>query len=123
MARLPSTLRQHAGCSRLSACCTRGFKQMLIDGVPYRTIWVDPEDGWSVHIIDQTKLPWVLEIVRLSDVAQAAHAIRSTPVGGAAPIGAAAAYGLCLGLREDPSSVAMERDAEVLAATRPTAIN
>ena len=44
---------------------------MRIDGVPYRTIWVDPDDGWSVCIIDQTKLPWALEIVRLTDVTQA----------------------------------------------------
>ena len=96
---------------------------MRIDGVPYRTIWVDPDDGWSVRIIDQTKLPWALEIVRLTDVAQAAHAIRSMQVRGAPLIGAAAAYGLCLGLRQDPSSVAMERDAAMLAETRPTAVN
>lgn len=96
---------------------------MLIDGVPYRTIWVDPDDGWSVHIIDQTKLPWALEIVRLTDVTQAAHAIRSMQVRGAPLIGAAAAYGLCLALRQDASSEAMERDAALLAGTRPTAIN
>lgn len=96
---------------------------MLVDGVPYRTIWVDPEDGWSIRIIDQTKLPWALEIVRLTDVSQAAHAIRSMQVRGAPLIGAAAAYGLCLALRQDPSSTAMERDAALLAETRPTAIN
>jgi methylthioribose-1-phosphate isomerase len=96
---------------------------MRIDGVPYRTIWVDPDDGWSVRIIDQTRLPWALEIVRLTDVSEAAHAIRSMQVRGAPLIGAAAAYGLCLGLRQDPSSVAMEHDAALLAETRPTAIN
>src|SRR6185369_9746964 len=96
---------------------------MRIDGVPYRTIWVDPEDGWSVRVIDQTKLPWSLEIVRLTNAEQVAHAIRSMQVRGAPLIGAAAAYGLCLALRQDPSSVAMERDAALLAATRPTAIN
>jgi methylthioribose-1-phosphate isomerase len=96
---------------------------MRIDGVPYRTIWIDPEDGWSVLIIDQTRLPWALEIVRLRDVAEAAHAIRSMQVRGAPLIGATAAYGLCLALRQDPSSVAMERDAALLAETRPTAIN
>jgi methylthioribose-1-phosphate isomerase len=79
---------------------------MRIDGVPYRTIWVDPDDGWSIRVIDQTKLPWSLEIVRLADVAQAAHAIRSMQVRGAPLIGAAAAYGLCLGLRRDASSEA-----------------
>jgi len=42
---------------------------------------------------------------------------------GAPLIGAVAAYGLCLALRADPSSEAMERDAALLAATRPTAIN
>ncbi|HUD62767.1 MAG TPA: S-methyl-5-thioribose-1-phosphate isomerase [Acetobacteraceae bacterium] len=96
---------------------------MRIDGVPYRSIWVDPDDGRSIRIIDQTKLPWALEIVRLTDVAQAALAIRSMQVRGAPLIGATAAYGLCLGVRQDPSSVAMERDAALLAATRPTAIN
>jgi methylthioribose-1-phosphate isomerase len=96
---------------------------MRIDGIPYRTVWVDPEDGWSIRIIDQTKLPWALEIVRLTDVAQVAHAIRSMQVRGAPLIGAAAAYGLCLGVRQDPSTAALERDAALLAATRPTAVN
>jgi methylthioribose-1-phosphate isomerase len=96
---------------------------MRIDGVPYHSIWVDPGDGWSVRIIDQTKLPWALDIVRLTDVSQAANAIRSMQVRGAPLIGAAAAYGLCLGLRQDPSSDALERDAALLAATRPTAVN
>ncbi|MGA8193327.1 MAG: S-methyl-5-thioribose-1-phosphate isomerase, partial [Acetobacteraceae bacterium] len=77
---------------------------MRIDGVPYRSIWVDPDDGWSVRIIDQTKLPWALDVARLTDVAQTAHAIRSMQVRGAPLIGATAAYGLCLGLRQDPSS-------------------
>ena len=44
---------------------------MKIDGVAYRSVWVDADDGWSVHIIDQTKLPWALEIVRLTDATQA----------------------------------------------------
>jgi methylthioribose-1-phosphate isomerase len=96
---------------------------MRVDGVPYRTIWIDPDDGWSIRIIDQTKLPWALDVVRLTDVADAIHAIRSMQVRGAPLIGAAAAYGLCLGLRQDPSSVALERDAALLAATRPTAVN
>jgi methylthioribose-1-phosphate isomerase len=95
---------------------------MKVDGVPYRTVWVDPQDGWSVRIIDQTKLPWALDIVRLTDVAQTAHAIRSMQVRGAPLIGAVA-YGLCLALRQDPSSDAMERDAATLMGTRPTAVN
>jgi methylthioribose-1-phosphate isomerase len=96
---------------------------MKIEGTPYRTIWPDAEDRWSVHIIDQTKLPWKLEIVRLTDLGGAAHAIKSMQVRGAPLIGATAAYGLCLALREDASTPAMERAAGTLAATRPTAVN
>ncbi len=96
---------------------------MKIDGTPYRSVWVDREDGWSVRILDQTKLPWDIEIPRLTDVAAAAHAIRSMQVRGAPLIGAVAAYGLALALREDASTEAMERDAAMLAATRPTAVN
>ena len=29
---------------------------MNVDGTPFRTIWRS-DDGWSVEIIDQTKLP------------------------------------------------------------------
>ena len=96
---------------------------MKIDGTAYRTVWVDHSDGWSVRVIDQTKLPWSLEFVRVADLRQAAHAIRSMQVRGAPLIGAVAAYGMALALREDPGTEAMERAAELLAATRPTAVN
>jgi methylthioribose-1-phosphate isomerase len=96
---------------------------MKVGGVPYRSVWVDPDDRWSVRIFDQTKLPWSLETVRLTSPEQAAHAIRSMQVRGAPLIGAVAAYGLCLALRQDASTDAMERDAAALARTRPTAIN
>jgi methylthioribose-1-phosphate isomerase len=96
---------------------------MKIDGTPYRSVWLDQDDGWSVRILDQTKLPWAVDIPRLTDVAAAAHAIRSMQVRGAPLIGAVAAYGLALALRADPSTEAMERDAGLLAATRPTAVN
>jgi methylthioribose-1-phosphate isomerase len=96
---------------------------MKVDGVAYRSVWVDPQDGWSVHIFDQTKLPWSLEILRLRSRDEAAHAIRSMQTRGAPLIGAVAAYGLCLALRSDAATDAMERDAALLAATRPTAVN
>ena len=95
---------------------------MKIDGTPFRTVWVD-DDGWSVRVIDQTRLPWSLDFLRLSTLDQAAHAIRSMQVRGAPLIGVAAAYGLALALRADPGTNAMERAAAQLAATRPTAIN
>ena len=96
---------------------------MKIDGTAYRSVWVDPADGWSVHIFDQTALPWALNVLRLTEMAQAAHAIRSMQVRGAPLIGAVAAYGICLALRADASAEALERDAATLAATRPTAVN
>lgn len=96
---------------------------MKVDGTVYRTIWVDDSDRWSVRVFDQTKLPWTLEYVRLTSLLDAAHAIRSMQVRGAPLIGATAAYGLALALREDSSTDALERAADTLAGTRPTAIN
>jgi methylthioribose-1-phosphate isomerase len=95
---------------------------MKVDGKSMRTIWVEP-DGWSVGVIDQTRLPHVFEIRNLRSLAEVAHAIKSMTVRGAPLIGAAAAYGLALAAREDDSVDGLERACEVLAATRPTAIN
>ena len=47
---------------------------MRIDGTPWRTIWVE-EDGWSVGIIDQTKMPHHFETVTLQTTDDAAYAI------------------------------------------------
>ncbi len=95
---------------------------MRIDGIAYRSVWL-ADDGWSVHILDQTKLPWAVDMLRLTTRDEAAHAIKSMQTRGAPLIGAVAAYGLCLALRADASAQAMERDAELLNATRPTAVN
>ncbi len=96
---------------------------MKIDGTPYRCVWLEPSDGWSVRIIDQTRLPWSLDFLRLTTVAEAAHAIRTMQVRGAPLIGAVAAYGLALAVRADAGSDAMERAAAHLNAQRPTAVN
>jgi methylthioribose-1-phosphate isomerase len=95
---------------------------MKIDGVPYRTIWL-AEDGHTVEVIDQTRLPHAFEICRLTTLADAAHAILTMVVRGAPLIGATAAYGMALAAREDPSDEGMERAAQTLVATRPTAVN
>src|SRR6188474_3515625 len=95
---------------------------MNIDGKHYRTIWLNP-DGWSVEIIDQTKLPFRFETVTLRTLDDAAKAISTMQVRGAPLIGATAAFGVCLGLRDDQSDEALEHACEKLAATRPTAIN
>src|SRR5260370_16659512 len=96
---------------------------MKIDGIAYRSVWLDPDDRWSVHIVDQTRLPWSLDVLRLTTRDEAAHAIKSMQTRGAPLIGAVAAYGLCLALRADASTEAMERDAHLLNATRPTPVN
>jgi methylthioribose-1-phosphate isomerase len=95
---------------------------MNIDGKPYRTIWLG-DDGASVEIIDQTKLPFALEIVSLKTLEDAARAISTMQVRGAPLIGAMAAYGVALAMRADASDDALDRACEMLAATRPTAVN
>ena len=95
---------------------------MKIDGVPYRTIWLN-DDGWSVGIIDQTRLPHRFATVDLRTLDDAAHAIRAMLVRGAPLIGATAAYGLCLALHDDASDEAVDRAHRTLLATRPTAVN
>ncbi len=95
---------------------------MKVSGKPYRTIWV-ADDGWQVEIIDQTRLPHAFEVLRLKTLEDAAHAIRTMQVRGAPLIGATAAYGVCLALREDASDEALERACATLLATRPTAVN
>jgi methylthioribose-1-phosphate isomerase len=87
-----------------------------------RSIWLE-DDGWSVGIIEQTKLPHGFETVRLTSLEDAARAIKTMQVRGAPLIGATAAYGVCLALRADASDEALERAYAGLIATRPTAIN
>src|SRR3954471_22767734 len=95
---------------------------MKVAGKHTRSIWLEP-DGWSVGVIDQTVLPHRFATLRLTTLAEAAHAITSMQVRGAPLIGAAAAYGICLALRADASDEALERAYATLLATRPTAIN
>ncbi len=95
---------------------------MKVGGKSMRTIWLEP-DGWSVGVIDQTALPHRLVTARLTTLAEAAHAIRAMVIRGAPLIGATAAYGLCLALREDASDEGLERAYAMLIAARPTAIN
>ena len=95
---------------------------MRIGDTWYRTIWPS-EDGTAVEIIDQTLLPHAFEIRRLESVKDTAEAIRTMRVRGAPLIGATAAYGLALALREDDSDGAFETSQGLLAATRPTAVN
>src|ERR1700674_964844 len=95
---------------------------MKVDGIDTSSIWLEP-DGWSVDIGHPTLLPHRLATARLRSLADAAHAIKTMQVRGAPLIGATAAYGVCLALRQDASDESLERACATLLATRPTAIN
>ncbi len=99
-----------------------GIGAVRIRGRRYRTIWL-AADGWSVKVIDQTRLPHAFVVRRLTSLGDAAEAIRTMVVRGAPLIGATAAYGLCLGAREDASDRSLDVGRETLLAARPTAIN
>ncbi len=95
---------------------------MKVDGVAYRTIWLE-SDGWSVGIIDQTRLPHEFVTVTLKTVADAERAIREMLVRGAPLIGATGAYGMALAIGADASNAGIEHAHRFLAAARPTAVN
>lgn len=94
---------------------------MKISGTPYRTIW--PTDTGSVRVIDQSRLPFEFATMDLHSLEDAAAAIRTMVVRGAPLIGAAAAYGLALAMRSNPSDAHIDHAAQTLTATRPTAHN
>ena len=95
---------------------------MKVNGEQTRSVWVEA-DGVTVGIIDQTLLPYRYVTLRLETVADAARAIKSMQVRGAPLIGAVAAYGMALAMREDASDAGLEHAYALLIATRPTAIN
>ena len=84
-------------------------------------------DG-ALELLDQTLLPAEEKWLRRSRVGEVADDIRRLAVRGAPAIGVAAAYGLvvALGDADDPEpelALRFERAAELLLATRPTAVN
>ena len=93
---------------------------MLIFGTPTRTIH---RLGEGVEIIDQTCLPHELTLRKLSTLVEAAEAISVMRVRGAPLIGATAAYGLVFAAQRDASDAGLTAAAELLIATRPTAVN
>ncbi len=95
---------------------------MKVNGKPFRSIWADPS-GRSVHIIDQTRLPFAFETCTLTGTDEVAHAIRAMLVRGAPLIGVTAAFGLAMAMAADSSDHELERAAALLLATRPTAVN
>ena len=93
---------------------------MKIDGKEYRTIWFENN---YVKIIDQTKLPHQFIIKELKTVEDAVNAIKIMQVRGAPLIGATAAYGIVLAIKENNDLEFIKKSSEKLVNTRPTAIN
>ena len=95
---------------------------MKVNGTDFRSIWLS-DDGWTVQIIDQTLLPHEFGIRSLQCLEDAAEAISTMRVRGAPLIGATAAYGVALAMRESADDESLERALDTLLATRPTAVN
>lgn len=102
----------------------------MTERLPFPFPVVTWDDG-EVVLIDQTRLPDELCWRRCADLPALCRGIVELAVRGAPAIGVAAAYGLALAWRlaraggDDPA-VLLQRlraDAEILAATRPTAVN
>jgi methylthioribose-1-phosphate isomerase len=90
---------------------------------PARTVAALRFGGSTLRALDQTALPWDEVELKLRDAAEVAGAIRRLSIRGAPLIGVAAAYGVALELRRDPSRRALEHACAVLKAARPTAVN
>jgi methylthioribose-1-phosphate isomerase len=95
---------------------------MRIHGESWRSIFL-ADDGWTVTVIDQTRLPFALEVCHLRTAEDAARAIREMVVRGAPLIGVTAAYGVALGLRADATDDGLRGALKLLSGTRPTAVN
>ena len=85
--------------------------------------------GDSLEMIDQRILPIRFEYLRYTNADEVAEGIRSMVVRGAPAIGCAAAYGVALQAlahqhnEKAEFDAAMQHGYEVLAASRPTAVN
>lgn len=83
----------------------------------------------ELYLLDQRRLPSTTTWIRCNTATEVADAIRDMVVRGAPAIGIAAAYGVCLSVRQamtddrrlDPSR--LSGDLDRLANSRPTAVN
>ncbi len=88
---------------------------------------IEWRDG-ALHLLDQRLLPLREHWVACQSAAEVAQAIRDMLVRGAPAIGISAAYGVVLGARQRAAAgedwqAAVNADFELLAASRPTAVN
>jgi methylthioribose-1-phosphate isomerase len=97
-----------------------------LSGHSYSAVELVP-DRDAVVMLDQRLLPTEETYYRYDTVEQVAEGIRAMVVRGAPAIGISAAYGLALAARSDRAKSdflgEIARAGELLAATRPTAVN
>lgn len=81
----------------------------------------------TVHLLDQTRLPWEERWLQLRSWEEVAEAIRALRVRGAPAIGIAAAYALVLAVQRPQSGRTPQEEFRLALAelrkTRPTAVN
>jgi methylthioribose-1-phosphate isomerase len=83
----------------------------------------------KIKLIDQTKLPAKLEYIQIKDLTSLWQAIKSMKVRGAPALGAAAALGVYLGVRDSKAKSfvgflkELDRVSRYLGSSRPTARN
>lgn len=86
-------------------------------------------ENTTVKMIDQRRLPEVLDVVTLTTHLQVAESIRNMTVRGAPAIGASAAFGLALAAYESRAQAPrdlladLQAAGDILKAARPTAVN
>lgn len=95
---------------------------MNVSGKNFQTIWPDPAE-YSVHIIDQTKLPHQFVIKKLYSLDDVIAAIKIMEVRGAPLIGVTAAYGIAFAMKNNPSDESLKEASSRLFQSRPTAVN
>jgi methylthioribose-1-phosphate isomerase len=93
---------------------------MNVDGVSFRSLW---RQNNVLAIIDQSRLPFEFHIAEINSVEDGARAIRTMQVRGAPLIGAAAACSVALAMQTDASDGHLRNAIDLLASSRPTAIN
>src|SRR5208337_4899160 len=100
---------------------------MIVNQIPYRTIWFKSDDSDIVCIIDQRFLPHQFIIEEISTVEQMITAINEMHLRGAGLIGVAAAYGMYLASLEAENELSFEysikQSAFKFIGSRPTAVN
>jgi methylthioribose-1-phosphate isomerase len=104
---------------------------MKVNGKNYRTIWTDSREKEIVYAIDQNKLPFSFEIIKLKSSGDIINAISDMAVRGAPLIGAAGAFGVYLTLLEAKRKYPKSEDinkylldkCDLIITARPTAVN